>query len=159
MAAIHRESGNVLSQHMISSIENVDEFRPLIQLASDILQDTIGLANQSYDSDGMKNYAQVLTPKMIQMISLLSHVSINQANAMKQLRRHEKKSMKYIESLRKYVVSQNDEILKMRIKLSDLEAEKGKSEVFDAATNTDAPTVESQIVRRFVFSFICEWFY
>ncbi len=127
-----------------------DDFRPLIQLASDVLQDAVGLAGiATMGNERIRIRSENITSKLISMISLLSQISIEHANKLKQYRRIERKSMKYIEELRNCVINQGMEIQQLQAQISSQHSSAKASCVMQvhAATNTDGPTTEFLVVR------------
>lgn len=136
-------------EEMSSESSVSDDFRPLIQLASDILQDAVALAGTATTgNERVRIRSENIASKLISMISSLSQISIEHANKLKQYRRIERKSMKYIEELRNCVINQGMEIEQLQAQISSQNSAATASCVMkvDSATNTDGPTTEFIVV-------------
>lgn len=100
-------------------MEQHQDIRQLLHLASDVLQDVVCSAatGSASDENMLKKTNEVITSKMIRMIALLSQFSIDQGNMAKEVRRQEKKTVRYIENLRDCIAKQNEEIKKLETSL------------------------------------------
>lgn len=118
-------------------MEQNNDIRQLLHLASEVLQDIVcsAAAGSASDENILRKTNEVLTSKMIRMIALLSQYSIDQGNAAKETRRQEKKTARYIENLRDCITKQNEEIKRLETSLQG--AKSSEPETISVGVNTD----------------------
>lgn len=118
-------------------MEQNNDIRQLLHLASEVLQDIVcsAAAGSASDENILRKTNEILTSKMIRMIALLSQYSIDQGNASKQARRQEKKTARYIEDLRDCITKQNEEIKRLETPLQGTKS--SAPETSSVGVNTD----------------------